>query len=99
MAKQNSTGGGLYIGLPQFLYSRNFRLGFTAFIISALIVLTTVTRMNMATVIVIVLLTILILLIMNSSVGVNYEGSLPSTTYPIPPHLGLDGVSLVNRQF
>lgn len=98
MGKHNSTGGGFYIGLPQFLYSRNFKLGFTAFVIAVLIVLTTVTRMNITTVIVIALLTILILLIMNSSVGVNYEGSLPSTTYPIPPHLGLDGVSLVNSQ-
>ena len=97
MAKQDN--GGIYVGLPQFLYSRNFRLGFSAFIVALLIVLTTVTKFNMATMIVIILLTLIILLIVNSSVGVNYEGSLPSTTYPIPPHLGLDGVSLVNSQF
>jgi len=97
MAKQNNDG--IYIGLPRFLYSRNFRLGFSAFIIALLIVLTTVTKFNMATMIVIILLTLIILLIINSSVGVNYEASLPSSSYPRPPHLGLDGVSLVNRRF
>jgi hypothetical protein len=95
----SNNNGGIYIGLPQFLYSYNFRLGFTALIIAGLIVLSTVSKMSTTTILVIGMLTILIILIMNSSIGVNYEGSLPSTTYPIPSHLGLDGVSSINQQF
>lgn len=39
----------------------------------------------------------LLFLLMTSTRGDNLAGSLPSTTYPNPPHLGLDGVSLANR--
>ena len=39
----------------------------------------------------------LIYLLASSARGQNLEGSLPSVTYPNPPHLGLDGINLQNR--
>ena len=45
-----------------------------------------------------VIVTAIMIYIMISSVyGINKVGALPSTTYPGPPHLGLDGVSNENR--
>jgi hypothetical protein len=85
------------IYIPSFLYSNNFRTFILAVLISILIVFSVVNKFNASTFIIIITLTVLILIIMNSSIGMNLAGSLPSTTYPIPPHLGLDGISLVNR--
>ena len=39
----------------------------------------------------------LILIFIDSSTGDNIQGALPDYTYPNPPHLGLDGVSLQNE--
>lgn len=86
------------IGLPSFLFSPGFRTGLMVFIISILIVLSVMTRFNIGVVFIVLILMVLIITILNSSRSTNYEDSLPSTTYPIPPHLGLDGVSLVNRR-
>ena len=41
---------------------------------------------------------IIIANLMSSTTGSNAGASMSSTTYPIPPHLGLDGVNLSNRQ-
>lgn len=87
------------IGIPNFMLSTTFKYGLTAFVISILIIFSTVSHFNIVTAIVVAVLMTLILIIMNSSRSTNYEGSLPSTTYPIPPHLGLDGVSLVNKRY
>lgn len=46
---------------------------------------------------IIVVIAGLIFILMTSTVGDNIEGSLPTTTYPNPPHLGLDGISVTNR--
>lgn len=86
---------GFYISLPTI--SRNTKMNLLAFLIAIILVFSVVNKFNIATVIVVIVLAVLILIIMHSSRGINYEDSLPSTTYPIPPHLGLDGVSLVNR--
>ena len=88
---------GFYIDFHHNIFSRNFKIGLLALFIAIVLVFSVVTRLNITTVIVIITLAVLIMIIMNSSTGVNYPGSLPDTTYPIPPHLGLDGVSLVNR--
>lgn len=89
----------VYISLPEFLSSRNFRVNLLAFLIAVIIVFSVVSRFNVATVFVIITLFILMLIIIHSSRGINAEGSLPSATYPNPPHLGLDGISLENRSF
>ncbi len=54
-------------------------------------------KISFTAVIMVILLSGLIFLLVTSTYGDNMAGSLPSTTYPVPPHLGLDGVSLQNR--
>ncbi len=93
MARNND---GFYISIPENIFSKNFKIGILAILIAIVLVFSVVTRFNVATVLVIITLTILIMIIMHSSRGPNYVGSLPDTTYPIPPHLGLDGISLAN---
>ena len=43
------------------------------------------------------LLTVMIYIFLNNMTGSNLAGALPRATYPLPPHLGLDGISGVNR--
>jgi len=65
-------------------------------VLATLIVLSVVSSFNTATVLVIIVLTMLFYIIMLNINGVNY-GALPDTTFPNPPHLGLDGISIENR--
>jgi ethanolamine transporter EutH len=51
----------------------------------------------LVTIIVIGIITCVIFLVLTNSGGSNINNALSSTTYPVPPHLGLDGVSLQNR--
>lgn len=84
------------IPLPAFLFSRTTRNVLLALLFAIILVFSVVTRFNFITVLVILLLTFIILMLGHASNGNNFEGSLPSTSYPNPPHLGLDGVSLQN---
>jgi hypothetical protein len=54
-------------------------------------------KITVGSVLLIILLTIMINIFIQNMNGNNLPGSLPSATYPIPPHLGNDGISLVNR--
>jgi len=45
----------------------------------------------------VVLMSVIIFVIRDNMTGNNIAKSLPSTTYPRPPHLGLAGVNLENR--
>ena len=45
----------------------------------------------------VVLMSAIIFVIRDNMTGNNIAKSLPSTTYPRPPHLGLAGVNLENR--
>lgn len=74
----------------------NWVVSIFAVIIAILIVLSTVSRMNMGTIATLIIAITLALIIVDNINGVDYYGSLPPTTYPPPPHLGLDGVSLSN---
>lgn len=85
----------IVIGLPDI--SMRTKHVLLALFIAIVIVFSVVTKFNIIVIIVIIIFTIIILIIMGSSTGIDYSGSLPSTTYPIPPHLGLDGISLENR--
>ncbi len=85
----------MYIGLPTF--STTTKYWIYSFLIAILVIFSIATRLRFTTFIVIIMFTILIFLLMNSSTGINYEGSLPNATYPPPPHLGLDGVDLATK--
>lgn len=45
-----------------------------------------------------VILTVIIYILIRSTTGSGMAQSLPYATYPTPPHLSLDGVSVDNRQ-
>jgi hypothetical protein len=84
-----------YIGLPSL--SEKWKHFLLASLIAIIIVLSVVKTFQITTGIIIILFILIIYLLITSSTGQDLEGSLPSTTYPIPPHLGLDGVDLVNQ--
>lgn len=83
------------INLPDL--SMRWKHIFIALIIATVIVLSIVTKFRITTLIIILIFTFMIFILINTETGINYEDSLPSTTYPVPPHLGLDGVDLENR--
>ena len=43
-----------------------------------------------------IMVAVIFYILASSARGQNLEGSLPSVGYPVPPHLGHDGVSLQN---
>jgi formate hydrogenlyase subunit 4 len=51
---------------------------------------------NITSVLVTLLVAALIFLLITSARGDDPQGALPTTTYPIPPHLGLGAVNLQN---
>ena len=63
---------------------------------SIVIVFIATRKFNLMTGAIISVIALLTYIISSSARGQNLESSLPSVTYPIPPHLGLDGNSLVN---
>lgn len=67
-----------------------------SFSLSIALVYAATAKINKLSIFVSVLLGFLIYLLISSATGRNLEGSLPFSTYPGPPHLGLDGVDLVN---
>ena len=68
----------------------------TSLVLSVVLVFIATGKFTILSGIVTVIITGLIYLLLSSARGQNLEGSLPSVGYPIPPHLGLDGVSLEN---
>jgi len=67
-----------------------------SFALSISLVYAATGKLNKLSLFVSVLLGFLLYLLISSATGRNLEGSLPFSTYPSPPHLGLDGVDLVN---
>lgn len=80
-----------------FTISHNLKNIFIALLLAIFLILSIATKFTIITFILIIILTIIILIVFNSDRGSNYDGSLPSTTTPIPRHLGLDGISITNR--
>ena len=64
---------------------------------STLLVFMATKRFTLATGGVTVLISGIVFLLASNATGQNLSGSLPFSTYPIPPHLGLGDVSLENH--
>jgi len=77
------------IGLPNL--STRWKHILFALLLSLVIIFSIIKRFRETTVLTILIFAFLIYLIITADTGDNLAGSLPSTTYPIPPHLGLDG--------
>lgn len=69
----------------------------TSLFLAALIVLSVLRQLSPVSVISTLLLAVIFYIMLDNMGGDNAAGSLPFATYPIPPHLGIDGISLVNR--
>ena len=79
----------------QYLISLIVRL--LPLLVSILVVYFVVEKFTFGHMLLAVLLAFLIYVMVDNMNGENLPGSLPASTYPIPPHLGLDGVRLENR--
>ncbi len=86
------------ITLPRRIFTNTTSQIIIAFLLSLGIVYTTIQFKNMImSIISLLVLTILFTLIIQSF-GLTSTGlSTQTTTNPLPPHLGLDGISLQNR--
>lgn len=65
-------------------------------VIAVILVFYSSGQTNITSILVTVLVAALIFLLITSARGDDPQGALPSTTYPVGPHLGLGGVSLQN---
>ena len=70
---------------------------FLPIILAVAIVYFVVKEITFSTVALTGLLAVFFYLFQSNMSGSNLAGSLPPATYPIPPHLGLDGISQRNR--
>jgi hypothetical protein len=70
-----------------------------ATVIAVVLVFVANRELNLVSIFTIIIIGGLLFLLMTATRGGNLAGSLPTTTYPNPPHLGLDGVSLQNKYY
>ena len=69
----------------------------TSLFLAALISLSELRQLSPVAIITTLRLSVIVYIMLDNMSGDNAAGSLPYATYPIPPHLGLNDVSLVNR--
>ena len=86
----------MYIPNPNDWFSPSFKKWFFAFLLSTLVILSVMSSFDIVAFISIVILAVFFYIIIENVNGVNYS-ALPYATYPNPPHLGLDGISIENR--
>ncbi len=84
------------IEIPKNPFIGKIPIYLISFIISLLIVYTTIGFKNIIMSIICLLLLMVLFYILISSFSLNNGLSTDSTTYPVPPHLGLDGISMNN---
>jgi len=84
------TVGGSSFGLSYYTKMILFSI-----IIAVIIVWLVMGNMGTNALVVTFLLTVIMYILLTSASGSNLAGSLPFATYPLPPHLGLDGVARV----
>lgn len=89
---------GLRIRLPSIglRFPPRTRIGKTIFslVVSALLLSATVKILSMRGILMLLTLSVLIYIIIDSATGSGRNMSMPMATYPLPPRLGHDGVSL-----
>ena len=65
--------------------------------LAILMVMAVVRRISVVAILSIIMLSVIFYIMFSNMSGDNISGSLPYATYPLPPHLGLDGVSMQVR--
>jgi hypothetical protein len=76
---------------------RYFKRVTISLMISAATVFMITKKINGPTIILTFVLAFILYTLISSATGNNLAGSINSTVYPNPPHLGLDGVDLQNQ--
>ena len=84
------------IEIPRNPFSGKIPIYLISFIISLVIVYTTIGFKNIIMTIICLLVLMVLFYILLSSFTLQNGLSTDSTTYPVPPHLGLDGISMSN---
>ena len=76
---------------------RLYYLVFLSMIFGFLLVFISSRKINPVSMIVMLIISLIFYIVMSNSRGSGLEMSVPSVGYPVPPHLGLDGVSIENQ--
>jgi uncharacterized membrane protein YoaK (UPF0700 family) len=84
------------VSVPHFKPTRNTVLTIIALIISVAIVIPLIGFRNEMAIFVVFILAIIIFMLLVNANSNNMPNAIPSTVYPVPPHLGLNGISLNN---
>ena len=86
--------GSMTIYSPNIFINRQFKNIIYSVIISILLLIPIFKKSNLVGVMAAVIIAIILYIIFTSYGVTNLQNILPSTDYPPPTHLGLDGVSL-----
>ncbi len=84
------------IEIPRNPFSGKIPIYLTSLIISLIIIYTTIGFKNIVMTLICLLILITLFSILLSSFSLHNGLTTNSTTYPVPPHLGLDGISMNN---
>lgn len=77
---------------PSRVFTPKINRFLLSLLISILIVLPIYRKVTFMSMITVFLMTFIMFILISNMYGDNLIGSLPYSTYPTPPHLGLDGV-------
>ncbi len=84
------------IEIPRNPFIGKIPIYLLSFVISLVIVYTTIGFKNVIMAIICLLILLVLFSILLSSFSLHNGLTTESTTYPVPPHLGLDGISMNN---
>ncbi len=84
----------MIVKIPHLSISTSIYKAFAALIISFLIVYPIIGITSIQAIAALIILSIIFYILIDNMSLENKSSSLPSTAYPVPPHLGLDGISL-----
>lgn len=84
------------VSVPGFRMNPNTVILITSCLIAAALIYTTIKNISFVSVMSFIVLATLIYMLLSSMGGNLMSVSLPFGSYPNPPHLGLDGVSVDN---
>ncbi len=82
------------VKLPHLSISKDIYKAISSLIISFIIVYPIIGITSIQAVVALIILSIIFFILISNMSLENKSSSLPSTSYPEPPHLGLDGISL-----
>jgi uncharacterized membrane protein len=84
------------VSVPSFKLSRNTYLLLIALIIAVIIIVPVIGWKNEIAIFIAFILAVIIYILLINMNNNNLVNSLPKTAYPVPPHLGLNGISIDN---